>query len=298
MQKSFNEILIYSCWTHSSNNNTHNTCYHMIYKFTMKYWFTLVELIVVITILTILATIWFISLQWYSKYARDGNRLSNIKQIEKWLELFIIQTWLYPQPDGPLSSWIVNSKTLSYVWEVWDNFSRMIRIEKSPKDPLSGTNYVYGTSSDYRYYQIAAVMEWSTAYNNPLVDTAYADGSSLLARVVWNYPGYMKFSSWSTETWVANIPSLIFNNTWSTNNLLSNTTYYVMNGETNAPYNASWIKDISIQNITADNLIKKVTNASNATLTWVNITTLTAGNFDSIFTWAILTSFNTTWIDI
>ena len=40
--------------------------------------FTLVELIVVITILAILWTIAFISLQWYSKDARDSTRITDI----------------------------------------------------------------------------------------------------------------------------------------------------------------------------------------------------------------------------
>jgi len=56
-------------------------------------WFTLVELIVVITILAILWTIAFISLQWYSKSARDSKRISDIQNIKKYLELFALNTW-------------------------------------------------------------------------------------------------------------------------------------------------------------------------------------------------------------
>jgi prepilin-type N-terminal cleavage/methylation domain-containing protein len=47
-------------------------------------WFTLVELIIVITILGILATIAFISFQWYTKDARDWVRISDIKSIYSW----------------------------------------------------------------------------------------------------------------------------------------------------------------------------------------------------------------------
>ncbi len=45
--------------------------------------FTLVELIVVITILAILGTIAFINLQWYSIWARDSKRISDINNIQK-----------------------------------------------------------------------------------------------------------------------------------------------------------------------------------------------------------------------
>jgi prepilin-type N-terminal cleavage/methylation domain-containing protein len=44
--------------------------------------FTLVELIIVITILAILATIAFISFQNFTKDARDGNRITTLKNIE------------------------------------------------------------------------------------------------------------------------------------------------------------------------------------------------------------------------
>ena len=68
-------------------------------KRTLK-WFTLVELIVVITILAILWTIAFISIQWYTKNARDSRRVSDINNIQKSLELFTLQTEKYPLPDN------------------------------------------------------------------------------------------------------------------------------------------------------------------------------------------------------
>nr|MDD3720259.1 type II secretion system protein [Candidatus Gracilibacteria bacterium] len=62
--------------------------------------FTLVELIVVITILAILGSIAFISLQSYTKNARDGQRLSDINNIRKNLELFLTEKGFYPTPDN------------------------------------------------------------------------------------------------------------------------------------------------------------------------------------------------------
>ena len=78
--------------------------------------FTLVELIVVITILAILWTIAFISLQWYSRDARDSVRQSDIANIVKSMGLYETVTWKYPVP----SSW--NPITYSW-WEVWTQWT-------------------------------------------------------------------------------------------------------------------------------------------------------------------------------
>lgn len=64
-----------------------------------KYAFTLVELIIVITILAILATISFISFKNYSKSSRDTNRVSTLKNMEKWLDIFALKIWKYPNPE-------------------------------------------------------------------------------------------------------------------------------------------------------------------------------------------------------
>lgn len=50
--------------------------------------FTLVELIIVITILVILATIWFINFWNYWSQARDSLRKSDLKNIEKSINLY------------------------------------------------------------------------------------------------------------------------------------------------------------------------------------------------------------------
>ena len=55
--------------------------------------FTLIELIVVITILAILWTIAFMSFIWYSVTSRDSLRISDIKTMKTWLELYHLQVW-------------------------------------------------------------------------------------------------------------------------------------------------------------------------------------------------------------
>ena len=83
--------------------------------------FTLVELIVVITILAILWTIAFLSLQWYSQSARDSVRVSDIKNIEKWLWVMLVKSWILPTPDDTKVN-IMASWTLvwiqGYAWKL------------------------------------------------------------------------------------------------------------------------------------------------------------------------------------
>jgi len=111
--------------------------------------FTLVELIIVITILAILATIAFISFQDYTKDARDANRVSTLKNIETWLELFTLKTWNFPKPD----------------------------------DPKDKSNYVYSTFwSNNRYYQI-----WIDSESQEISFLPQVYAKSKTSIVKWNY---------------------------------------------------------------------------------------------------------------
>lgn len=62
--------------------------------------FTLVELVVVITILAILGTIGFLSLGGYSSNARDSDRVADIVNLSKSLDVSNIAVGSYPQPDN------------------------------------------------------------------------------------------------------------------------------------------------------------------------------------------------------
>ncbi|MFA6090790.1 MAG: type II secretion system protein, partial [Candidatus Gracilibacteria bacterium] len=54
--------------------------------------FTLVELIVVITILVILGTIAFLNLGGFQSSARDANRIENLTNLKKGLDIFQIKS--------------------------------------------------------------------------------------------------------------------------------------------------------------------------------------------------------------
>ena len=243
----------------------------------------------VITILVILGTIAFTSLTGFSGNARDSDRVVTLSNIESGLDIHQIKSGSYPIPESITGTGTINGNILSSVGIIGDTISRIIRISQIPTDPLSKTNYVYGTNSSQSQYQIATTLENAIAYNN-LIPTVYAD-TSLQARVNGNYSGYIKFSSGASneETWIANIPSLLFNNTGSTN-LLSTGTYFVVNKQQNLPYKLD--DKTQSQNKTPDEIIRAVTNTTTVTLTWVNISSVTTSTgVSAFFTGELLASF-------
>lgn len=116
--------------------------------------FTLVELIIVITILSVLATIAFISFQNYTSWARDALRLSDIKSIYSWLQLYKIKSNKYPNPDNFTDIvWVSNQ------WYAWENIWKLIKINKIPKDPINSSLYTYVTSKDNNKIQLSTYLE-------------------------------------------------------------------------------------------------------------------------------------------
>ncbi len=95
--------------------------------------FTLVELIIVISIIAILATIAFISFKNYSWNARDWNRITSIKNIQTWLDLYMMKTGKYPKPEWNIQIWTLWWWDFAYKWEIGESISRQIWLNKAPK---------------------------------------------------------------------------------------------------------------------------------------------------------------------
>ncbi len=160
------------------------------------------ELVVVITILAILATVGFLRIAGFSSSARDGDRLTTLKNVELGLSLFKVTAGTYPMPeaDGPsgVSTGSIGGVTYAYRGTIGDATARIAKLNKVPVDPLSKTGYTYAVSGDRKHYQVAAVLENALSYGGAspgIVPAAYADSASpYRAKVHGNYPGYMKFS--------------------------------------------------------------------------------------------------------
>ncbi len=226
--------------------------------------FTLVELIIVIVILSILATIGFISFQNYSWNARDWNRLSTIKNIQTGLELYVMKTWKYPTPEWEIQTGTLWWWDFAYKWEIQTWISRQIWLNKAPQDPETKNNYTYSTTKTQTQYEIGSVLEWDIAYTR-VVPTIYALWE-YKAKVEWNYIWYAKYKN-NDEDCIsyANIPSIIWSNTWSVNLLSTGsesqeTPLYVINNEKNLPY----FQEKQTEKILPDEVIKRKTKKENA----------------------------------
>jgi prepilin-type N-terminal cleavage/methylation domain-containing protein len=167
--------------------------------YTTKKAFTLVELIVVIIILAILWTISFLSMQWYSKNARDSVRKSDIEIIIKSLDLHNTKTGLYPEP----TNWTQVTYSWAEVWTQWVIWKSVIdvvdELTKIPLDPLTQLPYTYSRLNTKKEYEVATVLEWEISLNNDILSkNVYADWTQLwYAYVKWTYNWVVaKVTSW------------------------------------------------------------------------------------------------------
>ncbi|MDD5213247.1 MAG: hypothetical protein PHG82_02390, partial [Candidatus Gracilibacteria bacterium] len=88
--------------------------------------------------------------------------------------------------------------------------------------------------------------------------------------------------------YIANIPSLLWNNSGSVD-LLNTSTKYVVNKKTNLPYKINSTSDIGTKD--ANTIIQEITGTGVATLTGVNITNINSSNIGTTFSGVLLASF-------
>ncbi|QFR39424.1 type II secretion system protein [Candidatus Gracilibacteria bacterium 28_42_T64] len=149
--------------------------------------FTLVELIVTITILAILGTIAFISLQGYSKLARNSTRIVDMQSIKNVLELHVIKYGKYPLPDS--STLVTASGTnLWHTGEVATSIQTQVgRISKIPEDPLTGKYMNYSTTLNQKEYQL--MYDFEVTQQNNITNSTYASETTF-PKVVGQYNGF------------------------------------------------------------------------------------------------------------
>lgn len=143
-----------------------------------KKWFSLVELIIVITILSILSAIAFISFKNYSWNARDGNRVTTIKNIQNGLELLSVKTGNYLEPENMVEiswSWFFLKQ-----WFFWKTLQQAIKMSGTVTDPLDATEYVYSTNEKNTKYQLWTYLEENNL--SSYFPQTYADNSNYSKR--------------------------------------------------------------------------------------------------------------------
>lgn len=123
--------------------------------------FTLVELVVVITILAILGTIGFISLDGHSAKSRDADRISDLANLAKGLDVLAAGGGTYPQPDANVVTLTASGTTIGYQGYIGANAMRAIRFGGKGQDPLNGEFYTYSTNVAGNKYQLLGLLETS-----------------------------------------------------------------------------------------------------------------------------------------
>lgn len=220
-------------------------------------WFTLVELIIVITILAILSTLAFIGFKNFSGNARDGNRLSTLSNIQKWLDLYQVRVGRYPTPEWEVSQWEINSTILAYKWQIQDSIVNSIKMNTIPLDPETKNYYIYGITQDGSQYQVATLLDKETTYQ-PLFTSVYAKDYNV--KVEGNYKWFLKYTD-TCLTYV-NIPSLLWGNTANVNLLqtgsISETPFFIVNKGKNIPY--------AENNVLPEEIIQFLRNSEEASL--------------------------------
>ncbi len=124
--------------------------------------FTLIELLVVISIISILASLLLANFVGIRQRARDGQRKSDLRQIQGALELYRADNGAYPTPASGITLVTCNS--------AFSN-GTTVYMSKVPCDPLSSTGYNsanYGYSSAGTTYNLCACLENA---NDPDINT-------------------------------------------------------------------------------------------------------------------------------
>lgn len=124
-----------------------------------KKWFTLVELMVSLTIISIVAVYWILAYEWHVQWARDANRIANLKALSDWFDVFRMKKDL-PLPENAVeirSNW----ELVWWQWEVWDHILSIMDFSQKLKDPKTLENVNYYLTKDRRYFQLMTYMEWN-----------------------------------------------------------------------------------------------------------------------------------------
>ena len=239
-----------------------------------KHAFTLVELIVVITILAILWTIAFISLQWYSKEARDSARLVDARSLiwkinienARGIPLSELLTW-------STTSTITINKNSSAISNIWmANFEYLREDRNNFQDPTNGIDY-----------PIAFAEWWSWKWSYSFLQIATVSEKNNVAMVLWNYylmdkndsPSLFLIDGDYIVNWKLPLPYNIDNswsNIWWNNNWNNETDYW----ETTLPSGSSLLTDTQawcasgVFDIRIDNAAWKRLRLAWCDVTWGN----------------------------
>lgn len=178
-----------------------------------KYWFTFVELIIVIVIIIILSWVWINSYVWYISWARDTQRKSDLLQVASSLQLYKQKRWYYWFP------W--DFFNLTYSWIVVANQGKLNTnvhidsLEKLPLDPKTKSYYSYSITKNKQEFQLAWTLE-NNDINVAIVNWNYKTVSknilpTILLAIWANSWDNIEIKDWYLD-WTSNRDLFIFDN--------------------------------------------------------------------------------------
>lgn len=146
--------------------------------------FTLIELLVVIAILGILSTLAVVSLQNAREKGRDAKRISDIRQIQTALELYMNDSTGYPETTGDitLGEDAVALTNNGFVASTGDTdtvfYMRQVPKAQEPADGGCGdaNDYIYTSQDDGASYTISFCLGGQTGSLTAGVNTATPGG--------------------------------------------------------------------------------------------------------------------------
>ena len=109
--------------------------------------FTLIEMLIVVAIIAILASVFLVGLTGYRSSAYDSRRLSDLQQVQSYLELYYNANRSYPLN---ITTWSDLQKAL---------INGKIGVTTIPSDPAGGSgtsNYQYDSCSSGQGYILSA----------------------------------------------------------------------------------------------------------------------------------------------
>ncbi len=208
--------------------------------------FTLIELIVVIVILAILWTIAYIYMSNYSTDSRDTVRITDLKNIQKTLDIYFAKESQYPEPSDTINitySWA----TVWLQWVFWNKTRKDLWIISTiPLDPITRNPYSYSITNQKMEYQLWAALEWDNPAKSDLewmlINKVYASQETLNTYIIWNYNWkIVKFSTWWLD-YIITTPTIIASDLSNTDILdVIENKKLSFNTFSNLPNSYSWV---------------------------------------------------------
>jgi len=151
----------------------------MVIKIMKKAGFTLIELLVVIAIISSLSALLVPNFMGARERARDAQRKSDLKQIQKALEMYK-QDQNPPAYPDPVDCGDGNSVCFPNSGNQWVSATGVVYMNKVPKDPNRTTYngaYYYSVNNTNLTYTLCACLE-NIADPDPDTDDGNCDDSS------------------------------------------------------------------------------------------------------------------------